>query len=133
MCPLAIVKSDNPADDSEFDFELGGNAVGPFTLQDPSDNIEIVNVPSETAGITVNEIVPPGWFLVDIQCTRDPGFEFARFGINDLVTYCEVDGEVPDAQCTFFNAKSTSVPAFSHWVYFSLTVVLGITVLIVFR
>jgi hypothetical protein len=54
MCPLAIIKSANPADDSELNFELGGNAVGSFTLQNPSDNIKIVNVPSETAGITVN-------------------------------------------------------------------------------
>ena len=35
MCPLAIVKSANPADNTEFDFELGGNAVGSITLQDP--------------------------------------------------------------------------------------------------
>ena len=104
-----------------------------FTLQDPSDNIEIVNVPSETAGITVNGIVTPGWFLVDIQGTGDPGFEFATFEINDLVASCEVDGEVPDAQCTFFNAKSTSVSAFFDWFLLSLAVVLGITGLIVFR
>jgi hypothetical protein len=86
-------------------------------LQDPSDNIEIVNIASETACVTVDEIVPPGCFLIDIQCTGDPGFEFATFGINDLVASCEVDGEVPDAQCTFFNAKSTSVPAFFDWFF----------------
>jgi len=133
MCPLAIVKSASPANDTEFDFELGGNAVGSFTLQDPSDSIEIVEVPSETAGITVNEILPPGWSLDDIQCTGDPGFEFSTFGINQLVASCEVLGEVPDGQCTFFNSKGTAVPTVSQWGLISLAAVLGIAGLLVFQ
>ena len=133
MCPLAIVKSASPADDTEFTFELGGNAVGSFTLQDPSDNIEIVEVPSETAGIAVNEILPPGWSLDDIQCTGDPGFEFFTFGINQLVASCEVLGEVPDGQCTFFNSKGTPVPTISQWGLISLAAVLGIAGILVFR
>lgn len=133
MCPLAIVKSASPADDTEFTFELGGNAVGSFTLQDPSDNIEIVEVPSETAGVAVNEILPSGWTLDDIQCTGDPGFEFSTFGINQLVASCEVLGEVPDGQCTFINSKGTPVPTISQWGLISLAAVLGIAGLLVFR
>jgi hypothetical protein len=133
MCPLAIVKSASPSDDTEFEFELGGNAIGSFTLQDPSDNIEIVEVPSETAGIFVNEILPPGWSLDDIQCTGDPGFEFSTFGINQLVASCEVLGEVPDGQCTFLNSKGTPVPTISQWGLISLAAVIGIAGLLVFR
>ncbi len=60
-CPLTIIKSANPADDTEFEFVLGGNALIPgFTLQDPSDDFIVITVPSETAGIFVNENVPPG-------------------------------------------------------------------------
>ncbi len=75
-CPLDIVKSANPADDTDFEFVLTGNADDSFILQDPSDPVESINVPSETAGIVITEAVPPGWVVTDIVCDGDQGFSF---------------------------------------------------------
>ena len=133
-CPFTISKSADPADDTEFEFVLGGNAIIPgFTLQDPSDRFFEMTIPSETAGITFNEILPPGWILADIQCEGEPGFTFVTFGVNDLTVSCTAVGGIPEGQCTFINVQGTNVPTYSQWGFVALAALLGIAGLIAYR
>ena len=134
-CPLTIIKSATPADDTEFDFELGGNAVDPnFTLQDPSDNSITISVVSNIPGVLVNEILPPGWSLASVQCEGDPGFEFNTSGlVADLLATCTANGSIPEGQCTFVNVQGTNVPTFSQLGFIGLAALLGVAGLIAYR
>lgn len=135
-CPLNIIKSADPADDTEFEFELGGNSVEPpFTLQDPSNQMKSIVVPSETAGVFIVENVPPGWAVTDIQCDGDPGFNFIITDPNRVVASCEVIGNAPPSgECVFTNELSTSaVPAMSQWGMLLFAGIIGLLSFIFYR
>ncbi|MEM7008145.1 MAG: IPTL-CTERM sorting domain-containing protein [Thermodesulfobacteriota bacterium] len=133
-CPLTIIKSADPADDTEFDFLLAGNAVDPnFTLQDPSNNSIVISVVSNIPGVFINEVTPPGWFLQNVVCEGDPGFEFIPLGSSDLIASCTSDGTIPEGQCTFFNSRVSPVPTISQWGLIALVVLIGLAGLFVYR
>lgn len=135
-CPLTITKSANPADNSPFVILLTGNTIIPqIVLQDPDDPTNVINVPSETAGVRLTEDVPPGWELVDIICEGEQGFSFNFVGNNTVVASCEVIGNAPPSgQCTFRNALAVSnVPTMSQWTMIAFAGLLGLVGLIVYR
>jgi len=135
-CPLDIIKSADPADNTPFVIVLGGNAIIPeVTLQVPADPADQINVPSQTAGVTLKEDVPAGWQLVDISCEGDLGFSFNVLPDDTVVASCEVIGNAPPSgQCTFTNVKVAQiVPTLSQWGIIATVGVLGIAGLIAYR
>lgn len=135
-CPLTITKSATPADNTPFVIVLGGNAIIPqIVLEDPDDPVNQINVPSETAGVTLKEDVPPRWELVDISCEGDPGFSFNILPDDTVLASCEVVGiSPPSGQCTFTNVLAASaVPTMSQWSMIAFAAILGIVGLIYCR
>ena len=135
-CPLTITKSADPADNTPFVIFLGGNSIIPqITLQDPIDPTNQINVPSETAGVTLKEDVPPGWALVDISCQGEPGFSFNILDDDTVVASCLVLGNAPPSgSCTFRNVRvASAVPTISQWGMVAFAGILGIIGLVVYR
>jgi hypothetical protein len=105
---LTVIKDADPADSTDFSFELRGDATEDFILDDadPDDGDGYTNTYTMTlpAGdYTLQEIVPAGWYNVDFFC------EGASNSASDNDTEYLTLAAGDDATCTFKNKETASL------------------------
>jgi exosortase sorting signal-containing protein len=125
-CELTIEKAADPADDTLFEFSVTGDQNFEFTLSDPSDPTEIINIVAEDGQnmVTVTETLPTGWSLDGIECVQGiancgEGEFFPCLSItideesNSITASC-LDNDT--GSCTFTNStKPLNIPTLSQW------------------
>lgn len=116
-CDITVVKSSNPAFNTEFDFArftiplFGNNVFDQFSLTDSADPETTFTVPFLSATFIAERDLPPGWTLDNIQCGPPNIIMLDQFnavpgqlgGIdfgNIVLAVCILGGE---ATCTYFN------------------------------
>jgi exosortase sorting signal-containing protein len=129
-CDVTIVKSALPADDTLFDFSVDGNG-GDFTLSDPSDTAEEINI-GEGDTLTIIEQLPLGWQLDDVVCDVTIGGIIPTVIDGGVSLECSSSSGV--AGCTFFNSLAPRpIPTQSEWGLLAMAGVLGIIGLLAIR
>ncbi len=129
-CFITIIKEADPGGNTQFEFDVSGTGgMFSFNLSDPSDNSLEFFLGIESS-VSVTEIVPEGWELVDIDCSGvgvviepiENGRDFTCLKIFDT------------ASCTFRNeGPPPSVPTLSQWGLIALAGILGIVGFMVIR
>ncbi len=125
-CELTIEKAADPADDTLFEFSVTGDQNFEFTLSDPSDPTETINIVAEDGQnmVTVTEQVPSGWSLDNIECTQGqsncgqngflPCLSITIDEESNSITALCLDNDT--GSCTFTNStKPLNIPTLSQW------------------
>jgi hypothetical protein len=129
-CHVFIVKSAALQDDTLFDFSVGGNGGGVFTLSDPSNTTEQIVI-DEGNTLTITEQLTHGWQLDDVVC--DVTIEGVIPTVIDGGVSLECANNAGVATCTFFNTHIRPIPTLSEWGLIAMAGLMGIVGFMVIR
>ncbi len=129
-CQIDIVNDALPPDNTLFEFTLGGNGSGVFTLSDPQNPLEQLFI-SEGNTVTVTEDVPLGWEL-SISCELISGDVDMSLLADGVSISCLNGNSV--AECTFLNQIAPRpIPTLSEWGLIAMAGVIGIIAFVALR